>query len=1000
MANQKSTQKKRRKAGKKRSPGAGRAVRQRRRHGESPAPNPLGFYTVALGASAGGLEALEEFFSNMPADSGMAFVVVPHLDPSHKSLLTDLLTRYTRMNIVEVKDGMRLERNRIYIIPPNKYMYLQSGVLRLLAPPERHGLRHPIDHFFRSLAQDQKDKAVGIVLSGTGSEGALGLRAIKGEGGVVLAQKAESAKYEGMPASAIATGLVDEVLSPSEMPKRLLAIVKAPTARPVKPAEQPTGQSSDLVPQVLGMIKAHTGNDFTHYKQNTIRRRIERRMAIHQIGRLSDYLKYLKTNPQEIDALFKELLIRVTDFFRDPATLAVFKRKALPLIFKGRPAGSPVRIWVPGCSTGEEAYSIAMLVHEYMQKNKRKETLQIFATDIDAEAIEIARTGVYTDTIPVDVSAERLKRYFVKKDSSYSVRNEIRDPIVFAVQNIIKDPPFSKLDLICCRNVLIYLDATLQRKVIPLFHYALNPHGLLFLGSSETIGDSDDLFSVIDRKHRIFRRRPAAGVLPLLPTFRPSAARSLESPAPEAPVERVREAGLSELTRKLLLEHYAPPCVIVNEQGTIFYFQGRTGQYLEPATGKASLNIFEMTREGLRYPLRALFRRAVSRKEEAVSDRLTVKANGSVSMVQARVKPITEPNHLNGLYLVVFQEVPAAKAEKAARAKAAGSPQERRRIADLEHELKSTREHLQTTIEELETSNEELKSTNEELESSNEELQSTNEEMETSREELQSVNEELTTVNSELQGKFDELSQANNDMNNLLASVQGATLFLDTSLHIKRFTPAMTDVFNLIQTDIGRPVSDLRSKLTYPELVADAKVVLKNLGVKEKMVKDHHGNWFQARIAPYRTMDNVIGGLMITFINVNEQTKIHDQLMGTIGTLEWLQGVIEKPSVRLDGELRVVSANTAFYRMFKVTAGQTERRFVYDLGDRQWDNPALKKKLREAAGGGVELDRFAFDLRVPGFGKRSARLSARRIPQIGADSQEILLVIENSSPHG
>ncbi len=844
------------------------------------------FHIVGIGASAGGLEAFEQFFSNMPVPSGMAFVLVPHLDPTHKSIMPDLIARHTTMDVVQAKDGMKVAPDKVYIIPPNKDLSIFGGTLQLMDPTAARGLRHPIDFFFRSLATESGEKAVCVILSGTGTEGTLGLKAVKGEGGLVIVQDPSTAKYDGMPQSAIETGLVDFVLPPDKMPEQIVNYIgHTGTSRPERLPAKPS--KGDHLQKIFAIIRTHTGHDFSFYKHNTVIRRIERRMAVNQITDMQGYAGYLRDNAHEVDALFKELLIRVTNFFRDAEAFEAIKERAMPHIFRNKSNDSLVRIWVPGCSTGEEAYSLAMIIQEYMTETKDRHKVQIFATDIDSGAIEIARTGEYSESITVDVSPERLARFFVKKGNIYKIKDELRESIVFAVQNIIKDPPFSKLDIISCRNLLIYLSSELQKKIMPLFRYALRPDGVLFLGSSETIGEHSDVFAILDKKWKIFRAKKGDGAYAAPLDLRHLTALDRIPHTEGRPGEK-KEFTLGEFAKKYMLENYAPACVVTNDQGEILYVSGRTGNYLEPAEGKASLNVMDMAREGLRLELRTAVRKALSLREDVRLESLKIKFNGGFKTINLDVKYVREPEQLQGLLLMVFNDIPAVKEEPAPKGRSRRETQVDQRISELEMEVKSTKEHLQTTIEELETSNEELKSTNEELQSANEELQSTNEELETSKEELQSVNEELMTVNAELQSKIDELSQASNDMTNLLSSTQIATIFLDNTLRIKRFTPAMKKVINLIETDVGRPISDIVSKIDYPNFVADVDAVLSTLASREKEVRDMSGQWYVARIMPYRTVDNIIEGVVITFIDITrrktaEERTLHERaLLGSV----------------------------------------------------------------------------------------------------------------------
>jgi two-component system CheB/CheR fusion protein len=857
------------------------------------------FPIVGIGASAGGLAAFEAFFSGMPADTdpNMAFVLVQHLAPDHKSILADLIRRYTRMEVFEVVDGMTVQPNCAYIIPPNRDMAFLNGTLQLMEPSAPRGQRLPIDFFLRSLAQDQRERAICIVLSGTGSDGTLGVRAIKGEGGMVMAQNPESTEYDGMPRSAIATGLVDYELPPAEMPTQIMAYVAHAFGKPPRPATAPVSNAENAIKKIFILLRAQTGHDFSQYKPSSIHRRIERRMAVHQIDTMDGYVKYLQQTPPEVEALFRDLLIGVTKFFRDPEAFKVIEEQAIPKLFAGKPESATIRIWSPGCSTGEEAYSLAILIAEHQEAIKRSFKVQVFATDIDSQAIATARTGIYPASIAPDISKERLSRFFVinPDGSMYRIHKNIRDMLVFSEQNVIKDPPFSKLDLISCRNLLIYLGGDLQKKLFPLFHYALNPGGFLFLGTSETVGNFDDLFSVLDRKSKLYQRKDDFyspqrwGLGRFLPPIT-----TMDTALPRATGKTAFPGKLllRELTEQALLQQLAPVGALVNGQGDIFYLHGRTGLYLEPATGETKgYNILNMAREGLLRELTMALNKAARARDIVRCPGLRVKTNGDFTTVNLTIRPVvTDPAATPGvpLYLVILEEAPPFGPEQIKQAAALqaitgadGSPDSDAdaRIAALNLELRAKDEYLQTSNEELETSNEELKSSNEEMQSVNEELQSTNEELETSKEELQSVNEELATVNSELQNKLTDLMRANNDMNNLLAGTGIGTIFVNHQLCILRFTPAASTIINLILSDIGRPVGHIVSNLVgYNNLVADIQSVLKTLVPKEVEVQATEGNWYAMRILPYRTLDNVIEGAVISFVDITEMKQIKELL--------------------------------------------------------------------------------------------------------------------------
>ena len=861
------------------------------------------FPIVGIGASAGGLAAFEAFFSAMPTDSepDMAFVLVQHLAPDHESMLTSLIQRYTSMHVFEVKDGMTVQPNCAYIIPPNRDMALLNGKLQLLEPSAPRGQRLPIDFFFRSLAQDQRERAICVVLSGTGSDGALGVRDVKGEGGMVMVQDPKSTEFDGMPLSAIATGLVDYQLPPAEMFGQLDAYVAHPFGKPHRPPTAATPGDENALRKIFILLRAHTGHDFSHYKPSTIHRRIERRLAVHQVDRIDAYVELLQQSPTEVGALFRDLLIGVTNFFRDPETFKAIEEQVIPKLFADKPPGAVIRVWSAGCSTGEEAYSIAILLQERLKALKQGHRVQAFATDLDSQAIATARAGLYPASIAADVSPERLARFFSTEDegSAYRVCKSIRDMLVFSEQDVIKDPPFSKLDLISCRNLLIYMGADLQKKLILLFHYALKPGGMLFLGTSETVGEFAHLFSTIDRKSKLFMRREGShvtqtGALGWIPP--PVMAQEEIRARSAGTAMRLGRLPLRELTERALLQQISPAAALVDSQGDILYLHGRMGKYLEPVPGEAGINnILKMAREGLRFELTTALRNVAVTKKILRRSGLRVKTNGDITTVNLIIRPVTAGPAATPdapLYLVLLEESPPLGAEQASRA----DRHERAdrhdmtevenpdlddgpRIAALKKELRAKEEYLQAANEELETSNEELKSSNEEMQSINEELQSANEELETSREELQSVNEELATVNVELQAKVADLSRVNNDMNNLLAGTGIGTIFVDHRLRILRFTPTATRIVNLIPGDVGRPVGHIVSNLSgYDSLVADVNDVLETLVPRELQVQTIDGKWYTMRILPYRTLENTIEGAVITFVDITELKRAESAL--------------------------------------------------------------------------------------------------------------------------
>ncbi|MDZ7666476.1 MAG: chemotaxis protein CheB [Desulfotignum sp.] len=830
------------------------------------------FPIVGIGASAGGLEAFESFFKAMPKDSGMAFVLVSHLDPTHNSLLPELIQKKTPMKVHQTTDGMQIQPNMIYIIPPNKDMAIVNGVLHLMDLPHPRGFNLPIDSFFKSLARDRGAGAIGIILSGTGSDGSLGLKQIKGELGMVMVQDEDSAKYAGMPKSAVATGLVDYVLPADKMPEALIKYTRHAISQPRRNITANDEKMQAALQKIYILLRTHTGHDFSLYKENTITRRVERRMHVHQIDDIQDYLTYLTKSEREIHVLFKDLLIGVTSFFRDPEAFDILKDKFLPDLLADKPDVTMVRVWVAGCSTGEEAYSMAILLQECMEKMHRHFSVQIFATDIDQDAINTARAGLYPFSISADVDPERLKRFFIKEENHYKIKKNIREMLVFALQDLIKDPPFTKLDIVSCRNLLIYLGPTLQKKLFPVFHYSLKPDGLLFIGSSESMGQETTLFTIADRKWKIFKPQPGAStanpILNLPVSASPDDFSETQIPAA---VKRAEDINNFKLVETILQQSDMPPCVIIDEKMNIVYIHGRTGKYLEPAPGRACFNILDMARPSLKTVLASAIRKAAGIKQEVVREGVDIEDNGGFIKIDLTVKPVLAYGSLRGMLMVVFNDVRKAKTKTKTNAKAKPKASKKdNATTQLEQELQYTKENLQTTIEELETANEELKSTNEELQSTNEELQSTNEEMETSKEELQSLNEESATVNAELQSRVGELSDANDDMKNLLNSTHIGTIFLDMDMNIRRFTDMVTDLIPLTMSDIGRPVSHFATTLKDFHMVAHAQKVLKDLVPREFEVESRDDKFFRTRITPYRTTQNVIDGVVVTFEDITE----------------------------------------------------------------------------------------------------------------------------------
>ncbi len=857
------------------------------------------FPIVGIGASAGGLEALELFFKNVPEACGMGFVVVQHLDPNHKAMMPELLQKSTALPVLEIKDRTTVEPNHIYVIPPKWDLSILHGVLHLLEPVAPRGRHLPIDGFFRALAEDQKENSIGVILSGMGSDGTLGLRAIKEKDGAVFVQAPDSAGFDSMPRSAIDAGLADVVAPAEALAEKIIAYRQYVPQQRAQPDETLAKKRQSDLEKVVLDLRTQTGHNFSLYKPSILYRRIERRMALHQLAKIADYAHYLRQNSNEAELLFKELLIGVTTFFRDPAVWEQLKTEVIPELLAAHPKGGVLRAWVPACSTGEEAYSLAIIFREVLEQIKPDAcySLTIFATDLDNDAVDKARTGIYPLGITADVPEERLRRFFVEKGNGYRVSKEIREMVIFAQQNLVMDPPFTKLDLLTCRNLLIYLESKLQKKLMHLFHYSLNPEGALVLGSSETTGTTPNLFEKLTGKTRIYRKReslaPSHQECFATASTRPLAEANAVVPPPAAP-------NLQELTDSLLLHHYSPSAVLSTSQGDIVYISGKLGNYLEPAEGKANLNIYAMAREGLSGPLTEAFAKAVRQEATATIKGVTVGTNGGTQHLDLTVQFLTEPAALQGMVLTVFTDAPAPKA-KTGGGKTGQSAAHAPRVAELTKELLRSRQEQKTTREEMQVSQEELRSSNEELQSINEEMQSTNEELTTSREEMQSMNEEFQTLNHELQVKVDELMNTSDDMENLLNSTDIATLFLDARLNVHRFTEEMTSISNLIPGDTGRPITDIVSMLDYLELADDARKVLRTLVTSERQVAAHDGRWFAVRIVPYRTQNTHINGVVITFFNITK-TKVLE------ATLREELAVLQTRFTKQTGELDTANA--------------------------------------------------------------------------------------------
>jgi two-component system CheB/CheR fusion protein len=956
---------------------------------------------VGIGASAGGLEAYEMFFRHLPPESGLAFVLVPHLDPGHESILGEILQRSTTMPVREAEDQLAVAPNTVYVIPPNRDMAIGDGKLQVSLPELPRGRRMPIDAFLRTLAEACNENAVGIVLSGTGTDGTQGLRAIHGAGGLTLAQEPSSAKYSGMPESAIRSGYASHVVAIEDMPTVLLASARAERARPASA----TGAAATAAEYgaVLSILRTATGHDFSLYKKGTIGRRIARRMLQSSFTDIDAYAAYLAAHPDEVQLLFKDLLINVTRFFRDAEAFDALRDEILPQLLANKPDDYVFRVWVAGCSTGEEAYSIAILLREFMAQTQQSFKMQIYGTDLDQEAIAVARNGFYPPNIAADLTPERLQRFFLREDAAYRVRKEIREMLVFAVQNVIKDPPFTKLDLISCRNVMIYLEAELQSRLIPTLHYALKPNGVLFLSPAESIADQPALFRPLSHKWKFYRAiGSGAGNRALLVSG---------LAWPKTPADNNREAtavsraasNIAQLARRALLSAFAPPSVVTDSVGNILFVYGETGKYLRPAPGAGTLNVVDMAHNGLQLELRAALRDAAGQGPQASVREVMLHSNGEIQKVAVSVRPLSSPGGTQQSLLVSFQDLARAVAVAAAPAsgddvKAAGEGSEAsdgsaaRRTLELESDLAQTWESLQATIERQQISTEELMSTNEELQATNEELQSTVEELETSKEELQSVNEEMVTVNAELQANIDQLGSTQDDLRNLLDNVSGGLLFLDEQLLIRRFTSAAADLYPLVATDVGRPLADIRANIVDDQqLLADAKAVLASGQACQREVQTRKGLCYQARLKPYRRLDNRLDGLVITFTDISARVAAESQSQAAQHLAESIVDTLREPLLVLDGNLTVVSASRSFYQRFQVDREASIGRRLYDLGDGQWNIPALRELLATILSRDQLVEEIAVDCELPAHGPGKMLLNARRIP---GEAALILLAME------
>jgi two-component system CheB/CheR fusion protein len=942
---------------------------------------------VGIGASAGGLEALRSFILHLPPLDNVACVVAQHLDPKHHSILGELLARDTDLEVVEVRHNDWIRPKAIFVTPFDRHITIANGRFRLIKPTTSSGPKPSVDYFFTSLAQEKGEKAVAIILSGTGSDGAHGVRAVKAAGGITIVQDLKTAKYNGMPQSSIDTGLVDLILAPEEMGPALPSLIESPrVARKAIPADD----ARFNVRAILSMLQERIGCDFSEYKSTTINRRIERRMVLRKITSLKDYIRYLRTTPQELHSLHKDILIAVTSFFRDPEAFDALSR-CITKIVKAKKPGDTIRFWIAGCATGEEAYSIAILLAQALHDQGSNRSIQIFATDLDDEGVERARKGIYPEAMVVNIDGSMLDRYFVSHDHTFRVNKSIREMLIFAKQNLISDPPFSGLDLVVCRNVLIYFSSRLQNRLLSMFHYVLNDAGYLFLGKSESVGPLSSLFSQVDRKWKIYKRRE---------TFRQQhvdfgigQAARFRPPPYQKPIAPGKEFQLRDVTNQAIANAYGPKAVVIDDRLEVVFVRGDVSPYLRLSAGEAGLNILDMVRTDVRMELRTLIHRAVRARIPVRGTQHQLTDGDTDTLFRILVTSVSSTDETEQLILVVFEEqtikapdLPAPDKEKQSHL----DPH----IRALEQELATTREYLQTTVEELETANEELQSANEELQSTNEELHSSNEELQTANEELQSANEELATVNQELQVRSTELINAHTDIDNIISSVGFALIVVDRHLRVQRFTPDTTKLFALSGIFIGEPLAKLTSQAHLPDLHKEIMTVIDQAAVSEQEITTEH-NTYWLTIAPYYSYEKIAVGAILTFFDRTERKRAERAVREAREYAENIVETVRAPLLVLDKDLRVISVNRAFYETFQATPEETENKHVYDLGDQQWDIPRLRQLLQDILPKEGRLDDFEVEHEFPTIGRKTMLLNARRISHEAEETNKILLSVED-----
>ena len=972
------------------------------------------FTIVGVGASAGGLEAFSQLLRSLPADANLAVVYIQHLAPKYESTLASLLSATTSMPVAQVTDKTPIRPGHVYVIPPNAFLSISRGNLRLTPRPEGRLQHAPVDYFFRSLADYAQQRAVGVVLSGTDSDGATGLRGIKAVGGITLAQEPGTAKFDGMPRAAISTGAVDSILPPDAIARELARVARHPLLSNARAGARAAevSISDENWHSIFALLRGNSGVDFTHYKQPTLRRRVQRRMLLHKSDSIEQYIRVLQQNPPEVNALYQDILIHVTRFFREPDSYRFLADTVFPQIVRDRvDADQPIRVWVPGCSTGEEAYSVAICLLEFLGDDATATPVQVFATDVSESAVEQARVGIYPESIAADVSAERLRRFFNRVDGSYRISKSVRDTMIFARQDLTRDPPFSRLDLIICRNVLIYLGPPLQKKLMSVFHYALKPTGFLMLGASETIGPHSDLFALADKRHKVYKKK-MSGVRMNLDFSTGDHGPQRGDTGRRQVAENHTGLNVVNEANRCILNRYAPPGVIVDDDLQIIHFRGQTGPFLEAAPGEASLNLLKMAREGLLYDLRSALNEARHSNAPARREHVRIKYDGNILDTTVEVVPLVVANDQRH-FLIMFEGVrpdaqphddqspqkkPSARKGRGKSASKRADGESDVQVARLQQELAASREYLQAIIQDREAANEELQSANEEILSSNEELQSTNEELDTAREELQSTNEELNTLNEELHARNDELSRVNSDLVNLLSSVQFAVLMVTSDLRIRRFTPMAEKVLNLIPTDVGRPIGDIKPNIDLPDLESLITQAIDTVGPIEREAKDRQGVTYLVRIRPYKNLENRIDGAVLALFDVAMARRHDHGPADTHALLEGLLSVASEPILVLDERSHVVSANQAFDETFKTSAKGRTDRSIYELGRGEWDVPRLHDLLdRALPREGIVRD-WTLELSFEDTGRMSLRVNARRVEQTEQPTLTVLSIKPVGSP--